>query len=666
MGYRAVRWVLVALIMTTAGSEAMELNNGTMRLRLGTDAEGNACILTGALATGSTFKSTRIGKDSGEDGLWKAVDSETFLAATAEPAIIDGLETARQIYLAREGSLFRLSTRITNTADTPKPVSQFPVWSGSWQMEGDANRLRWWKALSFAPVERPLADGETFELGSRLHSSDTRHSKGVNPYWVVCAQDNVRLYFALEWCGGWYAQIRGTESGFTFDVYLPENETQLVLQPGESIEGPVLNVTCVDEPSERQARASWMRQREALARTLYDAPSPSYPFVYNHWYTTRFDLTPAFIRNQLDHMAPYDFDYFVIDAGWYRGCGQWEPHPDKFEPGEFEGLMADSKERGVPVGIWTCPQFLKADAGDLPPEVDVPGYYEKFIDGHLLDLAGTDFTQTLLDHVAMLRERYAASWWKYDQVFFAEQTRHGVMRNVIAFQDALRAVRAAHPDLHIENCQSGGRMTNEFTALLAQSHWIRDGGSTGPEHARSNLREALGAMDFLPPWACTRWTNNPDRSNPEDDEFTRYYMRCAMAGTWGLVADLSKISPRQRSVIVEEIAHYRRLNALKADYVYDIHYPRASAPLAGVTFYSADGAQAAVLLLRGSAEGDTPMPSALPGLSKARKFGVEDVDTGIVTEVSGKALRNGDTGLTLDAKRQSALLFIKAKQTQPL
>ncbi|MBN2309914.1 MAG: hypothetical protein JXR94_13145, partial [Candidatus Hydrogenedentes bacterium] len=323
-------------------------------------------------------------------------------------------------------------------------------------------------------------------------------------------------------------------------------------------------------------------------------------------------------------------------------------------------------DKGVPVGIWTCPQFVKAKKRDLPPEVDRPGYYEKFIDGHLLDLAGTDFTAFLLDHVSMLRHRYYADWWKYDQIFFAAETRHGVMKNVAAFQDAVWAVRRAHPDLFIENCQSGGRMINEFTALVTQNQWIRDGGDTGPEHARGILHQALGAIQFLPPWACNRWTNNPDRNDPEDDEFTRCYCRCAMAGTWGLVADLGKIGPRQRAIIIDEAAHYRRFSELKTDYVYDVFYPADGAACAGVAYYAADGRRAALLLCRWDAAGAFTGNIVLGGLRDGMAYRVEDADGAGASTIPGATTIPGDTAraeglpVAFAEGQLSRLMFLEA------
>lgn len=519
------------------------------------------------------------------------------------------------VELVNDTAMLRLHTRIQNTGDAPVAVPSFPIWSGNWTVPG-VSAITWCKALSYEPVTRALGGDVSLAMGSRLHSSDTRLSEGVNPYWQI-TNDVGQLYFALEWCGGWEATLnaRGESLGFTWR--LPENETQLVLQPGEAVDGPVLCVTPTRGESEALCRRSWLNQRTRYAAQRYGGPEPRYVFTYNHWYTTRFDLTAEFVQRQATLAPVFGFDYFLVDAGWYAGTGMWWPDPAKFRQGEFEFALGEVREAGIPTGIWTCPQFVQ-DAGD--PRVDQPGFYEKFIDGHLLDLAGCDFAGLLKEHVDLLRTRYGASWWKYDQIFFAEKTRDGVMRNVLAFQDALTAVRNTNPDLYIENCQSGGRMVNEFTALITQSQWLRDGGGNGRDHARGNFAQALGAVQFLPPWTANRWTNNPGRMDDASPELLRYYCRSAMAGTWGLVADLAELTKEQRSIILEEVAAYRRLNEVKQDNLFEIVYPREGDAFGAITYFALDGSRAAALVLRWDAVGAFDARVPTPYLRESKEL----------------------------------------------
>jgi len=94
-------------------------------------------------------------------------------------------------------------------------------------------------------------------------------------------------------------------------------------------------------------------------------------------------------------------------------------------------------------------------------------------------------------------------------------------------------------------------MINGFTDAISQSHWIRDGSANGLKHSRSNITEALGAVDFLAPYKVQRWTNRIDEIH--DPESLRLYCRSAMIGTWGISADLTKVDAGQQRIILREI-----------------------------------------------------------------------------------------------------------------
>jgi len=554
--------------------------------------------------------------------VWQHAATGSGTRAEASRLLDNGLAITWIIEAPETAPAIRMHVRVHNTSNAPIRLDRFPAWNAAWNLPGRDSRFQWWKALSFENQACDFAKGSNVALHSRVHSSDAIDN-GVNPYWMASGKSGSAC-LSLEWCGGWEARFQPGRKALMFDVYLPESETALTLNPNESIDGPVLHALFTQASDPAASRAEWARHRIALARELYGTPAPVYPFCWNHWYTVRFNIDQAFLRRQIDALAPYHFDYFIVDAGWYKACGEWTPDPAKFEPGAFERAMKDVAAMGVKPGIWTCPQFVKASKDALPPEVDQPGFYRDFIDGYLLDMAGMDFTSFLLDHVRNLQTNYGARWWKYDQDFFtANATRAGRMKNVIALQNALAAVRRNCPDLYIENCQSGGRMLNEFTMLLAQGQWICDGGKGGLERARRNLNEAVNALEFIPPWSVIRWVNRPEEDDPNDDEFTRMYCRSAMPGVWGLVSDLAKLSERQRAVILQEAANYRRLNTFKQDNLYDLYPARPGAPAAGITYFAADGSRAAVLLLRWDAKGPFEFPVSLQRLKPDAAYRIE-------------------------------------------
>jgi hypothetical protein len=200
-------------------------------------------------------------------------------------------------------------------------------------------------------------------------------------------------------------------------------------------------------------------------------------------------------------------------------------------------------------------------------------------------------------------------------------------------------------------------MVNDLTSFAADIHWLRDGGDTGYQHARTNIAEVLGALQFLPGWTCQRWNNRWHENDPTNDELTKFYCRSAMPGVWGISEDLSKVDTRQLAVIRQEVKHYRKLNQLKASGVWDIHYPHDEADIAAITFYGEDRSRAAVLVYRWKTEGAVQTTIALTGLA-GENYHIQDVDTGFKIDLN----RNKELSLHLDNEQLSALCFIETGQ----
>jgi len=199
-------------------------------------------------------------------------------------------------------------------------------------------------------------------------------------------------------------------------------------------------------------------------------------------------------------------------------------------------------------------------------------------------------------------------------------------------------------------------MINELTDQIAQSHWIRDGGRSGLEHARSNIQEALGAIQFLAPSKVQRWTNRLNEIDENNSELLRMYCRSAMIGVWGISTDLNKISAKQKKIILEEIDHYKKLAAIKSSR-YEILYPVEDTDVAGIVFYNQNRLNAGVILFRWDQKGRLAKNLKLDLLKNA-KYRVTNMDTQEAKTFQGKNLRDGTCTFVLTEGQFSALYFI--------
>ena len=262
---RCLLLCLAALLAFTA--QAQELSNDTLRLRLSVTPEGIPIVEEAIWReTGQT-----VFRDLGTpNGLsdwvpeslipttpnaplaWSITEGEGFKTAEATRNLNRKMRITWIIDLPSQGELFRLRVRLTNHSKVAQVVDWFPAWSANWDVSGQSQWVRWWRALKYDRVEQTLDADGTVRLGSRLQSSDDA-AGGVAPYWVIGGAAS-RIYFGLQWSGGWNARLDGLNNGLAFAVRLPPTETQLVLNRGESIEGPALLVTPVATGDETEAR----------------------------------------------------------------------------------------------------------------------------------------------------------------------------------------------------------------------------------------------------------------------------------------------------------------------------------------------------------------------------------------------------------------------------
>ncbi|OPZ71364.1 MAG: Melibiase [bacterium ADurb.Bin478] len=625
---------LMSCICAGAQTQTLFLRNGQLSVHLAVDGRNRPFIseitspagtwLNQAAAPSSLLQTwptgTKLRQADEPPAYWWLNEDSLFQQAYAACRAGD-LEIIWHVALFKKMELIRLSMEWINHGEQ-RSIRWFPVWAAE-GMPGDA--VHGWQALTYEPRQDRLGK-EPVVYFSHTYSSDRQERpargapfSGQLPFWYLQTEHG-RCYFSLDWSGGWRAEWSAGGEQAAFRVFLPEEETQLTLAPGEKITGPTLSLIPVAAGAEREMRNRWLAVRDQAARTRFTMPAPSFPLIYNHWYSVRFALSAAFLKNQIAAVTPYRFDAFVVDAGWYERTGDWTPSRAKFTAGEFEAVLEKLKQQNIVVGLWSCPWLESVSAAERPDYIDQPGFYREFMQAWALDLAGCDFTSRLTSHVRHLVDSYGMGWWKYDQEFLGDSTRAGKMKNIGALQTSLAAVRLSFPNLFIENCMSGGRMINGFTDAISQSHWIRDGSANGLKHSRSNIAEALGAVDFLAPGKVQRWTNRIDEIH--DRESLRLYCRSAMIGTWGLSADLTKVDAEQQRIILQEIENYRKINIIKADQLYDVIYPSEGRAWCGIVYYSRAGDRAAALLFRWKADAEIKDVLRLPGLKNTGSYEV--------------------------------------------
>ena len=139
---------------------------------------------------------------------------------------------------------------------------------------------------------------------------------------------------------------------------------ELVLAPGETLALPAVHL--IGYTGDMTAGGN------ACRRYLYDVVCPGLggrpalpTLSYDSFFGVATDFDEAFLRRQVDRAAELGLEYFVVDAGWYDGCGppdgrgpfrlgvgNWEHVDTRKFPQGLESLAAYVAAKGLALGLW--------------------------------------------------------------------------------------------------------------------------------------------------------------------------------------------------------------------------------------------------------------------------------------------------------------------------
>ncbi len=241
---------------------------------------------------------------------------------------------------------------------------------------------------------------------------------------------------------------------------------------------------------------------QRLIRTIVRFPDPARPrpVHYNCWEAVYFDHRLDDLTAIADRAAALGAERFVLDDGWFgrrdddtTSLGDWLVDRRKWPDG-LHPLIAHVRKLGMTFGLWVEPEMVNPDSDlhrahpdwALGPADQVLGRHQM-----VLDMGRPEVRDHLFHRLSALLGEYPIDYLKWDHnrllpVVDAAQTR-GVY-------DLLDRLRAAHPQVEIESCASGGGRID--AGILARTHrvWLSDSND-----ALERLRIQHDAALFLPP-----------------------------------------------------------------------------------------------------------------------------------------------------------------------
>ena len=439
----------------------------------------------------------------------------------------------------------------------------------------------------------------------------------------------------------------------------------------------------------------WVRAVLGSPQTWVD---PHYPLIVNNSWGVGMDIDEAVAGRMIADASALGFEMFHLDAGWFRGVGDWYPDPRKFPHG-LAAVAQDAHQHGMRFGLWV--DWTQAGLDSEPGALNVhdptvrdwlvadvgPGWKPQDFKGQTIDLgvpaarnyaAGevnrivTDYHLDMLEHDGYLVAQgctrddhpHAApnpqhmSVDRYDgeDIVLSSNSTDVSYHAVRAYYSIYEQLRREHPRLLFEICNDGGRMVDFGSAAHGDYFSITD--SYDP---LSNRRAFYDASYVLPPAMLETYVEKWPA--PRLENFL-YILRSGMMGWVSVMQNTSDWTPEQHTAAREAIALYKtRLRPLIRDgRLYHISERPDGVHWDGMEYWDPARKKGVIYAFRGSAA-DEPQHVFLPrGLEPHATYRLHFEDGSAADSFrSGQHLMNDGLRVALSAPLSSELIFLSGR-----
>jgi alpha-galactosidase len=213
----------------------------------------------------------------------------------------------------------------------------------AWQIPEDVQLQHFWieKGAGGPSAEgvhwNTIRDGHKWMGASSTYAHPAEgQQREMIPYTLVARADGKSCgwYIGIEFSGRTRISISRTHNLLTGVAGLnPEpGPFRTLVKPGENFDSPTVFLGTfhgnVDAASNSLRR--WIREVLNHRDTIQ---SSTYPMVVNNSWGSGMQINESQARNMIRDSAELGFEMFHLDAGWFRGVGDWYPDPKKFPHG---------------------------------------------------------------------------------------------------------------------------------------------------------------------------------------------------------------------------------------------------------------------------------------------------------------------------------------------
>lgn len=467
------------------------------------------------------------------------------------------------------------------------------------------------------------------------------------------------------------------------------------LAPGESFETPTifLGTSLGGWESSGNTLRRWVREVLGNSAAWLD---PQYPLLVNNSWGGGMNVDEDVAKKMIDDATALGFEMFHLDAGWFRGVGDWYPNPAKFPHG-LAAIADYAHEHGLRFGLWVDwaqagvdqqPGALNArDAkvndwlvSDLPP-----GWKPQDFKGQTIDIGVPaakqwaqqevnrivgDYHLDMLEHDGYLVAQGCARAdhphappsessrriYKDEDFFWVDSSNSTDVsyHATRAYYEIHSSLRKSHPGLLLEICNDGGRMVDFGSAAHGDYFSITD--SYDP---LSNRRAFYDTSQVLPPPMLETYVEK--WPTPKLENFV-YMLRSGMMGWMSIMINTTQWTPEQRLRAREELALYKRelRPLIREANLYHVSQRPDGVHWDGTEYYDPNSARGALFAFRGSARNEATHTFALRGLEAGSRYRLHFQDhTAADASAGGWQLMHKGLTVSLPTPNSSEIVLLQ-------
>ncbi len=440
-----------------------------------------------------------------------------------------------------------------------------------------------------------LNDGYKWMGESSTYAHPTEgQPREIIPYLLVVQPGGNRLgwYMGLEFSGRTRLTLERSSDSVRGSAGLnPQpGPFRTRLLPGESFTTPTVFLGAFQGTPDDGGNIlrRWVRHVLNDAQTIRN---PHYPLLVNNSWGSGMAIGDAQARRMIRDSQELGLEMFHLDAGWFRGVGDWYPDAAKFPHG-LAAIADYAHQHGLKFGLWVDWAQAGRDqqAGALnvndpwtrdwlttdPP----PGWKPAAFKGVTIDLGvpaakawsfaevsriANDYHLDMLEHDGYVVaqgcdrtdhphappdpehiKRYTDEEFLWVESSNSTDVSYHATR---AYYDIYARLKREHPRLLLEICNDGGRMVDFGSAAHGDYFSITD--SYDP---LSNRQAFYDSSHVLPPAMLEAYVKQ--WPTPTIENF-RYMLRSGMMGWFTLMLDTTAWNAEQHAAAREEFALYK-------------------------------------------------------------------------------------------------------------